>query len=516
MAGGGAVPASHRDPKTMAAPEGTGELPLLGALLAYAAERPARFHMPAHQGGRGAPSPLVAALGPRAISLDVTGVEGLDDLHQPDGPIAAAERRAAALFGADRTFFLINGTTAGVQAMLLAAAGPGERVAVPRNAHKSIVAALILSGAEPVFLLPALDTDLGIPLGVPARQLAGALARGCRAALVVSPTYHGLCSDLSSLAALAHAAGAPLLVDEAHGAHFGFHPHLPPAALDQGADACAQGAHKVLGSLTQASLLHVRGSRLPPERVHEFLRVLQSTSASYLLLASLEAACWQMGRDGRERLARTLALAAEARDRLSRIPGLRVPGGDLADRPGVAAWDPTRILVLVDELGLTGRQAELWLRARHGVQAELSDLRSLLFLFTPGTAAADAERLVVALADLARHASALRDPIRQRLLREAAALPPLPPPPPAVATPREAFFAHRRRVPLEAARGRVSAEVVTCYPPGIPILWPGERVTEEALAYLSLLRRAGFHFSGPVDPSLESLQVLAGKAGGRR
>ncbi len=410
----------------------------------------------------------------------------------------------------------MNGTTAGVQAMLLAAAGPGERVAVPRNAHKSIVSALILSGAEPVFLLPALDPVLGIPLGVPPGELARALGRGCRAALVVSPTYHGLCSDLGALAAAAHAAGIPLLVDEAHGAHFGFHPALPPSALAQGADACAQGAHKVLGSLTQASLLHVRGERLPAARVHELLRILQSTSASYLLLASLEAACWQMGRDGRERLARTLALAAEVRERLRRLPGLHAPGEEMAKRPGVAAWDPTRLLVLVDQLGITGRQAELYLRTRHGIQAELSDLRFLLFLFTPGTAPADAERLVLGLADLARHAVALRDPARQRLLREAAALPPLPPLPPAAATPREAFFAPRRRVHLEAARGSVAAEVVTCYPPGIPILWPGERITAEAVAYLSLLRRAGFHFSGPVDPELETVQVLAGRAGGRR
>lgn len=344
-------------------------------------------------------------------------------------------------------------------------------------------------------------------------EVAEALGRGCRTALLVSPTYHGLCSDVEAMARLAHASGAVLLVDEAHGAHFAFHPALPAPALSQGADACAQGAHKVLGSLTQPSLLHLRGGWLSAARVREVLRLVQSTSASYLLLASLEAACWQMGRDGRSRLERALALAEEARHCLARIPGLGVPGPELATRPTVSGRDPTRVLVRVDAIGLTGRQSEVWLRRRHGVQAELSDLRTVLFLLTSGTAAAEVERLVTAMASLVREVPRLRDPASERLLREAATLPPLPPIPPAAATPREAFFAPRRPVPLKSASGHVAAEIVTCYPPGVPILWPGERITRHAVVYLSLLSRAAFHFSGPVDAGLATVQVLAGRRG---
>lgn len=465
--------------------------------------------MPGHKGGAGAPAVLREALGPAVFRWDVTGVEGLDDLHEPAGVIRAAQELAAKAFGADRTFFLVNGTSAGVQAMILATCRPGDEIIVPRNVHKSIMAGIIQSGARPVFIMPEVDGRLGIAMGVAPERVTAALDRHprARAVMLINPTYYGVTTDLRAIAAAVHARGIPLLVDEAHGPHFRFHEALPEPALDAGADACAQGMHKILGGMTQASLLHVRGNRVDPARLKAALQVIHTTSASYLLLASLDAARMQMALEGRTLLDRALALAGAIREAVNAIPGLYAFGPEVLGRPGASGLDPTKVTITVRGLGLTGQQVEMILRYRYGIQVELSDLYNVLLIVGFGNTEGEARHLVAALKEIAADRDRHRTKAAARLLERAAKLG-MPPLPELSLLPREAFFAPSTPVPLEDAAGRVAAEIVTCYPPGIPIICPGERVTPEIVEYLAIMRAAGFRISGPRDPALRTLQVL--------
>lgn len=485
-------------------------MPLVEAVAAYVREGVVRFHMPGHKGGRGASPAIRRLLGERAFRADVTSVEGMDDLQEPTGVLAAAQALAAAAFGAERSYFLVNGTSVGVQAMILAATRPGGRLLLPRNMHKSALGGLVLSGAWPVWLEPELEPDFGIALGVEPARVAEALERepGAEALLLLSPNYYGVAPDLVPAVRLAHGRGLPVLVDEAHGPHFGFHPALPPPALRLGADASAQGAHKLLGGLTQASFLHIRPGRLPAERIEGALRLLQSTSASYLLMASLDAARAQMEENGAELVGRAIRLAGEIRAALARIPGLRLLDGRALGRPAAAWLDPTKVTFSVRELGLSGRQVELLLRRRFRIQVEMSDLFNVVLIVGAGNSEAEADRLVRALGRLAAEAPRLRRPETAALLERAARLPGAPSPEVAV-LPREAWFARSRAVALEAAQGRVAAETVTSYPPGIPIVSPGERISRDVLDRLAAARAAGLRISGPADPELRTLRVLA-------
>ena len=479
-------------------------------MLRYHQDGVIRFHMPGHRGGPGADWRLRQLWGPEVFSLDVTGVPGLDDPHQPWGPIREAQQLAAEAFGADASFFLVNGTTAGVHAMVLAACRPGDTLIVTRNVHRSIMGAIILAGVMPVFVQPEVDLEFGIALGVTPETVEQALKchPEARAVLLVSPTYHGICSDVASVAEVVHRHGKLLLVDEAHGSHLAFHPELPAPSLWCGADMCAQGVHKMLAGLTQASILHVRAERVDPARVAAALRLVQSTSASYLLMASVDVARMQMATSGSALLAQALDLAEQLRERVGRVGGLRTFGREWVGRPGVAGLDPTKVTVRVSELGLTGHAAERLLREMGLVQAEMSELRSLLFIVGFGNSPDDVERLAGALEHIAAHVSDYRTPKMAQLLEQAARLEPRLPLPELAVLPREAFFAPSRPVPLEQAAGTVCAEVVTCYPPGIPILCPGERISAEVVEYLTVVRQAGLPVSGPRDPGLTTLQVL--------
>lgn len=487
--------------------------PLVDALTEYARQGIIRFHMPGHRGGRACPDPLRDWLA-EAMRLDATGVLGLDDLHQPCGVLQLAQELAARCFGADHTFFLVNGTSAGVHAMILATCGPGDKILVARNLHKSALAGLILSGAHPLYVQPELDAELGISMGVEAANVAAVLEAhaGVRAVLVVNPTYYGVTADLEAIASVAHRHDIPLLVDEAHGPHFRFHPALPKPALEAGADAAAQGVHKILSGLTQASWLHLKGPRVDATRMADVLRVLQSTSASYLLMASLDAARAQMVREGGCLWDRALELAALLREGVAAIPGLRTFGRERTGGPGFYDLDLTKVTVQVTGAGLTGPEAEHILRWRHGIQAEMSDLHNLLFIVGYGNTREEVLHLLDALAAMASQAGGSTVAGgRTAAGGQPLALPvhpPLPPIPPLEVLPREAFFRPSRSVPLEQSLDRISAETVTCYPPGIPVLGPGEAVTPEVLDYLLSIRSTGLRISGPADPELHYLRVL--------
>ncbi|WP_324716013.1 aminotransferase class I/II-fold pyridoxal phosphate-dependent enzyme [Carboxydochorda subterranea] len=484
--------------------------PLLDAVVDYWQSGVVRFHMPGHRGGPGADPRITQVMGRDVFGMDVTGVLGLDDLHQPRGVIQEAEELAAEAFGADHSFFLVNGTSAGVQAMILSACDPGDRLIVARNVHKSIIGGLILSGVVPVYVTPEVDTEWGIALGVTPEEVGRALERSpdVRGVLLVSPTYHGVTSDLEAIAAMVHERGKVLLVDEAHGPHFRFHEAFPTPALEAGADACAHGIHKMLSGFTQASMLHVKGDRIDLGRVQAVLRLLQSTSASYLLMSSLDAARMQMATGGHELLDRALSLSRLLRQRVEGIEGV-VAFEPAPGAPGAAGFDPTKVAVLVKHLGLTGHQVERLLRELGPVQPEMPDLFYVLFIVSYANDEDDVQRLAEVLAEIAAHADEHSTPETRALLRAAQPLAADVVRQPVVELPpREAFFGRHRAVGLEQATGRIAAEVVTCYPPGIPLLCPGERITPEVVDFLKLVRSAGASVSGPKDPSLETLEVL--------
>lgn len=444
------------------------------------------LHVPGHKGGLG----LDAAMAPwlsQAARLDLTELDGLDSLHAPQGPIAEAQDLAARLWQADRTFFLVGGSSVGVQAMIVAACGPGEALFLPRDAHMSATGGLILSGARPIYAPPHAREEGG--WGPPdLAALEAALARyRPRAVLLTRPGYAGELFDLSPYAERIHAAGAALLVDEAHGAHLGLHPALPPSALSQGADAVVQSTHKMLGALTPGAMLHLKGPRLAPERVHRALSLLQTTSPSYLVLASLDAARRHEAMAPSERWEAPLRWAADARERIARLPGLRVTP------PG----DPCKIAIDVASLGMDGYQAADVL-AERGVLIEHATQRLIVAFMGPGTRENDLLALAEACKALEGEEGAL--PLLEK---------PLPPLPTQEKLPREAFFAETRSVPWASAIGEVSAELVCPYPPGTPVLVPGERISPEVVKYLDGMRALGAQIAGPADTTLSTIRILA-------
>ncbi|MBF2097161.1 MAG: aminotransferase class V-fold PLP-dependent enzyme [Gloeomargaritaceae cyanobacterium C42_A2020_066] len=477
------------------------DLPPLSAALYQAGCRSyAGFHTPGHGRGHAIYPPLRAWWGEGVFRADLPELPGLDNLLAPAGRIAEAQAQAAQVFGADQTWFLVNGATAGLLAAVLAVCRPGDRLLLPRNVHQAVLHALILADVWPVFLAPC--RAAGLWGGPDPTAVTDHLAADptIRAVLLVSPTYEGVCAEVDTLAAIAHAAGRPVIVDEAHGAHLGFHPALPLPALSQGADLVVQASHKTLPALTQAAMLHCRGVRIDPQRVSQALRLIQTSSPSYLLLASLETATAQMATAGRHLLEQTLAAAAWVRAQVEKLPGLSVvqpPCG----RPGFAAQDPTRLTVRVADLGLTGFAADEILHGELGVTAELPGYEDLTFLLSVGHTTADVAQLVAALQTLSRrHWGAVPLPVA----------PLWPGLSERVCSPRQAFFAPCESIPLAAAAGRVSAATVCPYPPGIPLLIPGERISPEALTYLESSVRAGGAVVGLSVQDPPEVRVLYG------
>lgn len=468
------------------------QAPLVSALCRCAARQHASFYTPGHKGGQGISSLHQAVFGVDVFRLDIPELPELDDLFAPESVILEAQELAAQTFGAAQTRFLVNGSTCGIEAALLATCGPGDRVIVPRNAHQSVLSGLILSGAMPAWIAPVYDSDWQLPFGVNVDDVMAALKRypDVKAVVIVSPTYEGVCSDIGAIANAVHGYGVPLIVDAAHGPHFAFHADLPPSALSCGADIVIHSAHKVLAAFTQAALLHVQGERCDRNRLNQALRMTQSSSPSYLLLASLDAARHQMANQGQALMEKTLLLAKIARQQLhaSQISVLDVSLG------GVFQQDLTRLTVDVSALGTTGFAADAWLHER-GVTAELPTLHQLTFIVSLGNSATDIEQLVQGLRQLPVTGEANKS---QGWLE--ASMPSV--------SPRTAFFASTEICTVEHAIGRLSADTVCIYPPGIPNLMPGEPITEQILKTLIMAKASGAHLSGLADPTLRSLRVL--------
>ena len=461
------------------------DAPLLDAYLTFLDKRKAPFTIPGHKGR----TDLVG----RVVAGDVPLFAGLDTMKQEHGVLADAEGRAARLWGADVCRFSVGGSTHGNQALALAVGRPGDRVAVPRTLHRSLLLGLVLAGLEPVWLRPHVDAATGLPTGVDAREVRRQLHRhsDVRAVFVGDPTYVGTTGDLTAVAETVHAYGVPLLVDAAWSAHFGFHPALPPHALRCGADAMVTSAHKALPAYSQGALVLARTDLLDEARLTDAFEATHTTSPAGSILASIDATRALLASDGRRLLDDTLRLVAGARERLAAVDGLTV-----LTPPFV---EPAKLVVLLHGSGADGIAVERDLVAA-GLPVEMADRDTLVPMVTMADRAADVDALVEAVTNaVGRHRGAPRDivPAAQWTID-----------PETVLLPREAFFAPHERVSAAAAVGRVSAELVAPYPPGVPVLAPGERVTREALDALVAARAAGTRVAYAADPTLETLRVV--------
>jgi arginine/lysine/ornithine decarboxylase len=478
--------------------------PILDGVLAYERRGILPFSTPGHKLGIGADDELRATFGERAFRSDIPLGGGVGDTHFGGDALRVAEAMAADAWDADRSFFLLNGSTAGNHAFMLASIRPGDKVIVSRDLHKSLLVALILTGAVPIYLTPRLHPELNAGLGISGTEVATALDLHPDTKLValVSPSYCGVASDLEGVSAAAHARGIPVYVDEAWGPHFQFHPALPPSAMASGTDGAVSSIHKVLGGLTQAAILNVRAELVDPDRVRTTVGMAQTTSPSVLVLASIDAARRQMALHGEAMLERTLALAEDARRTLQALPGIGVLD---AGQLGVDDFDLTKLVIDVDGLGITGYQAEDALRNRFGVGPEMSDLVGVVCLITIGDTEASVQRLVEAFTTLSRehHRAGVDRRASRRSSGAAITAAEL------ALSPREAFFSASRVVPLDQASGEISTELVIPYPPGIPVLAPGEVITAEKVEYLGEGIAHGMYISGPADPKLRTIRVVA-------
>lgn len=461
-----------------------------------------QFHIPGHKRGRGMNSSFQEFIGSNALSLDLINIAPLDDLHHPTGPIKDAQELAATTFGADATFFSVQGTSTAIIAMVLATVGPGDKILVPRNVHKSVLTAIILSGARPVFLHPVLDKTLGIAHGLSVETVSEGLRNhpDAKALVVINPTYFGIAADLKKIVELAHELGIPVLVDEAHGVHSCFHDGLPLSAMQAGADMAATSVHKLGGSLTGSSVLNVRTGLVDPRHVQVVMSMLMTTSTSYLLLASLDVARKELALHGHERVQTAMNLAHQAREAINQIPGLYCVGEEILRDSATYALDPTKLTVSVKDLGLSGYEVERMLREEFNIEVELSDLYNILCIVSWGDSVDDIDRLVNALDQIAK---ARRDRIDTReILVETPAMPELK------MSPRDAFYAQTETVAIADAIGRTIAEMIMVYPPGIPILLPGEIVTQHNVDYIEENLRAGLPVQGPDDPEIRFVKVV--------
>ncbi len=442
-------------------------------------------------------------IGEQALSIDLINIAPLDDLHNPTGMIRQAQLLAAEAFGADHTFFSVQGTSTAIMTMILSVCRPGDKIIVPRNVHRSILSAIIFSGAKPIFLHPEMDHRIGIAHGITTRAVETALQRhpDAKAVLVINPTYFGIAANLAEIVKLAHSHGVPVLVDEAHGVHIHFHDRLPLSAMQAGADLAATSVHKLGGSLTQSSVLNHKGSLVNHRHVQAVLNMLTTTSTSYLLLASLDVARRRLALHGHELAERVVQLATDTRRAINDIPGLYCVGEEILGSEATYDYDATKLIIHVKELGITGHDVEVWLRENHRIEIELSDMYNILCLVTAGDNEDSTAKLTEALQQLSDEFYPTRKetaPIRVHV----------PEIPELALSPREAFYADIEGVPLQESAGRIVADLVTVYPPGIPLILPGEIMSQTNLDYIIQNKEAGLPVMGPEDRTLATIRVI--------
>ena len=472
--------------------------PIFEALKAYRAARIVPFDVPGHKQGRGNPE-LTEFLGKDCLSVDVNSMKPLDNLCHPVSVIRQAEQLAAEAFGASHAFFIVNGTSSAVQAMVMSCCKRGEKIILPRNVHRSAINALVVCGAVPVYVNPGVEKSLGIPLGMTTEEVKRAIEahHDAKAVLVNNPTYYGVCSDLKAIVGLAHQAGMKVLADEAHGTHFYFGKGLPLSAMAAGADMAAVSMHKTGGSLTQSSFL-LTGPSMGEGYVRQIINLTQTTSGSYLLLSSLDISRRNLALHGTEIFDKVVRFAEYARAEINKIGGYNAFSRELTRHPAVADFDVTKLSIHTRDIGLAGIEVYDILRDDYGIQIEFGDLGNMLAIISVGDTELMLERLISALSEIKRLYS--KDKIG---LFDHEYINPL-----VEMTPQDAFYAEKHPVPIAQSAGLISGEFVMSYPPGIPVLAPGERITNEIVEYVAYAKAKGCFLTGTQDAEIEHIMTV--------
>lgn len=474
--------------------------PILEALQRYKRMRVVPFDVPGHKRGRGNIE-LTDFLGEQCMSVDVNSMKPLDNLCHPVSVIRDAENLAADAFGAAHAFFMVGGTTASVQSMIMSVCKRGDKIIMPRNVHRSAINALVLTGAVPVYVNPGVNKRLGIPLGMAMSDVERAIKAhpDAVAVLVNNPTYYGVCSNLKGICDMAHSHGMKVLVDEAHGTHFYFSEQLPPSAMSVGADMAAVSMHKSGGSLTQSSFL-LTGPSMSEGYVRQIINLTQTTSGSYLLLSSLDISRRNLALHGPEIFTRVCDMAAYARDEINKIGDYYAFGHECIDGDAFYDFDTTKLSIHTRDIGLAGIEVYDILRDEYDIQIEFGDIGNILAYISVGDRKKDVERLIAALAEIRRlHATSPVGMLNHEYIDPLVEMPP-----------QEAFYADTLSVPIGTSAGRICSEFVMCYPPGIPILAPGERITQEILDYIAYAKEKGCFMTGTQDVAIERINVIEG------
>ena len=484
-------------------PVSQNDAPIYDALKRFHKSRVVPFDVPGHKRGQGNPE-LRELLGEACVANDVNSMKPLDNLCHPVSVIREAEMLAAEAFQAAHAFFMVGGTTSAVQAMIFSVVKRGDKIILPRNVHRSVINAMILCGAVPVYVNPDMDARLGIPLGMKISQVEAALNRhpDAKAVLVNNPTYYGICSDLRYIVKLAHARGMKVLADEAHGTHFYFQKYLPVSAMEAGADLAAVSMHKSGGSLTQSSFL-LAGPGVSAGYVRQVINLTQTTSGSYLLMTSLDISRRNLAIRGEEEFWKVMKMAQYARDEINSIGGYYAFSKELVNNDSVYDFDVTKLSVYTLDIGLAGIEVYDLLRDEYDIQIEFGDLGNILAYISIGDRIKHIERLVSALAEINRRFK--RD--KTGLLTQEYLSPEV------AVSPQEAFYAEKESLPLMESEGHICSEFVMCYPPGIPILAPGERITRDILDHIRYAKEKGCSMTGTEDPDINYLNVLKHPAG---
>lgn len=472
--------------------------PLYEALERFRKQRVVPFDVPGHKRGRGNPE-LVQLLGEKCVGLDVNSMKPLDDLCHPSSVIRDAEALAADAFGAANSFFMVGGTTSAVQSMIFSVCKEGDKIIMPRNVHKSAINALVMCGAIPVYVNPEVDKKLGISLGMEPAKLEQAVRDNpdAVAVLVNNPTYYGICSDLRAIVKIAHERGMKVLVDEAHGTHFSFSEDLPVSAMQAGADMAAVSMHKSGGSLTQSSLLLLNDT-VNVDYVRQIINLTQTTSASYLLMSSLDISRRNLALNGKASFKKVMDMASYAREEINGIGDFYAFGRELINGTSVYDFDVTKLAVYTRDLGLAGIEVYDILRDEYGIQIEFGDISNILAYISIGDRLQDIERLVGALDDIKRlYKKDKRGMLSAEYISPKVAVPP-----------RKAFYSEKVSLPLNQSEGKICTEFVMCYPPGIPILAPGELITKEIIEYIEYAKSKGCNLQGTEDFAVEKINVL--------
>lgn len=476
-------------------------MPIYEALQQIKRDRLVPFDVPGHKHGKGNPE-LTDFLGEKCMSIDVNSMKPLDNLCHPVSVIREAEELAADAFNAAHAFFMVGGTTSAVQSMIMASVKAGEKIIMPRNVHRSAINAMILTGAIPIYVNPDVDKRLGISLGMSIEQVAQAIKDNleAKAILVNNPTYYGICSNLKAIVELAHKHNMLVLVDEAHGTHFYFSDDLPMSAMEAGADMASISMHKSGGSLTQSSFL-LLGENVNADYVRQVINLTQTTSGSYLLMASLDMSRKNLALNGQEIFRKVRRLAKYAREEINQIGDYYAYCKELINGDSVYDFDVTKLSIFTLDIGLAGIEVYDLLRDEYGIQIEFGDIGNILAYISVGDSEANIERLVGALGEIRRRFKKDRAGLFDHEYIN----------PEVVISPQTAFYGKKESLPLKQSANRVCSEFVMCYPPGIPILAPGERITREILDYIQYAKDKGCFMTGPEDMEINNLNVLKGE-----